>query len=227
MLETRCIGNSGLRASVLGLGCNSLGWVADAPKSRSIVWTALDVGITFFDTADVYGRHGGSELLLGEALGQRRKDVLVATKFGAPMRRDHPPVQASRRYVAEAVEASLKRLGTDWIDLYQLHWHDPDTPIAETLDVLDRMKRDGKIRAAGCCNLTATQFVDAQRCAREFALAPFVSLQAPYSLLEREVEDEILPALAADGAGLIPYFPLAAGVLSSVDGSGFARFDLS
>lgn len=201
-------------ASVLGLGCNSLGWRADEAASHAIVHAALDLGITFFDTADVYGRRGGSERLLGAALGKRRQDVLIATKFGAAMQQETPHVRASRGYVVEAVERSLRRLGTDWIDLYQLHWHDPDTPIEETLGALDDLRRQGKIRAAGCCNLSAGQFLEARRLTRTYGLAQFVSVQAAYSALERDVEVALLPAIVEEGASLIPYFPLAGGLLT-------------
>lgn len=225
-LAPREIGRSGIVTSVLGLGCNSLGWRADVATSIRIVRRALDCGITFFDTADVYGRRGGSEELLGQGLGRDRARVVIATKFGAAMHHGARHGQASRNYIETALEGSLGRLRTDWVDLYQLHWHDPLTPIGETLDALEKMRRAGKIRAAGCCNLTLPQYLEAVQAAADLGIAGFVSLQAEYSAIARDVEAELLPALIDNGAGLVPYFPLAGGLLTGkydAAGSGSSR----
>jgi aryl-alcohol dehydrogenase-like predicted oxidoreductase len=177
-----------------------------------VVHAALDSGITLFDTADIYGERGGSEAQLGEILGPRRKDIVLASKFGMPM--SETKVGASRRYIVEAVEDSLRRLKTDWIDLYQLHQPDPKTPIAETLRALDDLVRAGKVRYIGCSNLKAWQVVDAAWTAEVENLHGFVSAQDEYSLLVRDAEAELIPALEAKGMGLLPYFPLASGLLT-------------
>ena len=213
-LPRRRIGRSDLMATALGLGCNNFGWRTDAETSREIVHAALDLGVNFFDTADIYGRRGGSERLLGAALGNRRKDVLIATKFGAAMTREAPAAQASPAYIARAVDDSLTRLGTDYIDLYQMHWHDPEIPIAETLGALERLREQGKILAAGCCNLGLVQVLEAMDCAAGMGLEGFVSIQAPYSAIEREIEQDLIPTLTQNNLSLIPYFPLAGGLLS-------------
>ena len=210
-MEQRHLGRSGLKVSEVGLGCNNFG-VLDVESSRRVVHRALDLGVTLFDTADVYGNRGGSETQLGEILGPRRKDIVLATKFGMAM--DETGGGASRRYIVAAAEASLKRLKTDWIDLYQVHRPDAATPIEETLSALDDLVRQGKVRYIGCSNFAAWQVVDAQWTAGDRRLTPFVSAQDEFSLLARDVERELIPALGAKGLGLLPYFPLASGLLT-------------
>jgi aryl-alcohol dehydrogenase-like predicted oxidoreductase len=213
-MKTRALGPSGLQVSEVGLGCNNFGGRLDEAGTRAVVHAALDAGINFFDTADSYGDRGGSETLLGKILGARRKDVVLATKFGSPMREGITRRDASRRYIMQAVEASLARLQTDWIDVYWLHWPDPLTPIEETLRALDDLIRAGKVRYIGACNLSAWQMVEADWIARQFNLNRFICAQNEFSLIEREPEKELLPALAAHGLGLVPYFPLASGLLT-------------
>ncbi len=209
----RSLGRSGLQVSIIGLGCNNFGGRLDRERSRAVIDRAIDVGITLFDTADVYGEKGGSETILGEVLGERRKRIVLATKFGNPM--DHGALRgASRGYIVTAVEASLRRLKTDWIDLYQLHRPDPATPIAETLRALDDLLRAGKVRYVGASNLPAWQVVEAQLLARELGVERFISSQDEYSLLRRDAERELIPALRAYDIGLLPYFPLANGLLT-------------
>jgi aryl-alcohol dehydrogenase-like predicted oxidoreductase len=212
-MKMRALGPSGLQVSELGLGCNNFGGRVDEAGTRAVVDAALEAGINFFDTADSYGNKGGSEILLGKVLGGRRKDMILATKFGSAMqegaRRD-----ASRRYIMQAVEASLARLGTDWIDVYYLHWPDPLTPMEETLRALDDLVRSGKVRYIGACNLAAWQAVDAGWIARELGTHSFICIQNEYSLVERAPEAELLPALRAHGLSLVPYFPLASGLLT-------------
>ena len=179
-----------------------------------MVHAALDAGITLFDTADVYGERGGSEAALGEILGPRRKDVVLATKFAMPMDAAETLKGASRRYIVSAVEASLRRLRTDWIDLYQQHRPDPFTPIEETLRALEDLTRAGKVRYAGCSNLPAWQVVEAVWTARSAGLSGFVSCQDEVSLLVRRHEAELMLAMRAHRLGLLPYFPLASGLLT-------------
>jgi aryl-alcohol dehydrogenase-like predicted oxidoreductase len=214
-MEMRPLGGSGIAVSAIGLGCNNFGGRIDADASRRVIHAALDRGITFFDTADVYGNAGGSEEILGRVLGPRRSEVVIATKFGMTMpgsgeRREG----ASSRYIAQAVEASLKRLGTDYIDLYQIHTPDPATPIEETLSALDSLVHAGKVRAIGCANFAIFQLVDASRTSNSLGLARFASCQDEYSLLNREAEQEILPIVAAYGMAFLPYYPLAGGFLT-------------
>ena len=213
-METRNLGRSGLRVSLVGLGCNNFGGRIDMPATRAVVHKALDLGITLFDTADTYGNRGGSEDWLGQILGDRRKDIVLATKFGMPMDDEKILSGASRRYIMTAVEASLRRLRTDWIDLYQVHRPDPRTPIEETLRALDDLIRQGKVRYIGSSNLAAWQVVDAHWTAIDRNLNGFVSCQNEYSLLERDIEDELIPAMQACGVGLLPYFPLGGGLLT-------------
>ncbi|MGH7122144.1 MAG: aldo/keto reductase, partial [Acetobacteraceae bacterium] len=181
---------------------------------RRVVHKALDCGITFFDTADVYGGRGASESCLGRILGERRKDIVLATKFAKPMDDGGALKGASRRYIFQAAEASLKRLATDWIDLYQLHEPDPLTPIEETLSALDDLVRAGKVRYIGCSNLPAWQVAEAHCTARALGVAGFICCQDEYSLVARGIEAELIPAIAHFGLGLVPYYPLAAGFLS-------------
>jgi aryl-alcohol dehydrogenase-like predicted oxidoreductase len=207
-VEQRKIGNSDLMVSAVGLGCNNLALRCDYEQSRAVVDQAIASGITLFDTADNYGNRGGSEEFLGRILGPRRAGVVIATKFGRPMDDAGLLKGASRRYVMTAVESSLKRLQTDWIDLYQLHWPDPETPIEETLRALDDLVRQGKVRYIGASNFTAEEVM--RRSASPYAgLHRFVATQSEYSLLERSVERTLIPALASCGLGLLPYFPLA------------------
>ena len=213
MIE-RNLGRSGLRVSAIGLGCNNFGGRIDLEASRAVVHAALDNGITLLDTADVYGEKGGSETALGAILGPRRKDIVLATKFAMPMDDRERLKGASRRYVVDAVEASLKRLKTDWIDLYQQHRPDPLTPIEETLRTLEDLVRAGKIRYYGCSNLPAWQVVEAAWTARQAGLSGFVSCQDEVSLLVRHHEADLMPAMRAYGLGLLPYFPLASGLLT-------------
>jgi aryl-alcohol dehydrogenase-like predicted oxidoreductase len=211
---TRPFGSTGLTLSALGLGCNNFGRRLDLEGTRRVVDAAFAAGITFIDTADVYGDRGGSERLLGETLGSRRKDVVLATKFGLPMDEAGSLKGASRAYVMTAVEASLKRLKTDWIDVYYLHRPDPATPIQETLRALDDLVRQGKVRFTGCSNLSGPQLADSIKIAREQKLTPFAAAQDEYSLLSRGIEADLVPALERHGLALVPYFPLASGMLT-------------
>mgnify|MGYP001062214028 CR=1 FL=1 len=216
-MQQRNLGPSGLRVSVVGLGCNNFAARLDHEATRRVVHAALDHGITLFDTADVYGRpvrHGGSEEYLGAALGPRRKNIVLATKFGNPMDESGAKQGASRRYIMAAVEASLKRLGTDWIDLYQVHRFDPLTPLEETVRALDDLIRQGKVRYVGVSNFAAWQVVDALWTAKSLGCNGFVSCQDEYSLLVRGPEKDLIPAMQAHGLGLLPYFPLASGLLT-------------
>lgn len=213
-MEYRKLGNSGLKVSAIGLGCNNFGMRCDAEQTRAVVHQALDDGITLFDTADIYGNRGGSEELLGKALGDRRREVVVATKFGMAMG-DGPYLRgASYRYVIAAAEASLKRLGTDYIDLYQIHAPDPETPQQETLEALNDLVRAGKVRYIGCSNFAAWQIVDALWISRSRGLASYISAQNEYNLLHRRIERELVPACRQFGVGILPYFPLASGFLT-------------
>ena len=224
------LGRSGLAVSVVGLGCNNLGrpgTASETPDGASaVVHAALDAGITLFDTADTYGRTPGlSEELLGRALGGRRGDVVVATKFGMDMRGANGPdfgARGSRRYIVTAVEASLRRLGTDWIDLYQFHTPDPLTPIEETLAALDDLVSSGKVRYIGHSNRAGWQIADAEHVGRAGGYTPFISAQNHYNLLDRRAELEVLPAADAYGLGVLPYFPLANGLLTGKYGHGSA-----
>ena len=214
-MQQRSLGSSGLRVSLVGLGCNNFGRRIDAAASRRVVHKALDLGITLFDTADVYrSAIGGSEEFLGQALGPRRKDIVLATKVGMRMENAAGEHGAGRRYIMQAVEGSLRRLNTDWIDLYQQHQPDPLTPIEETLRAFDDLVRQGKVRYIGCSNLQAWQVVEARWTSRLPGLAHFVSAQDEYSLLSRAPEHELIPMLGAYGMGLLPYYPLASGLLS-------------
>jgi aryl-alcohol dehydrogenase-like predicted oxidoreductase len=217
-MEHRNLGKSGLRVSVVGLGCNNFGARLDVEGTRAVVHKALDLGITLFDTADIYGgivgNYGGSETCLGEVLGARRKDIVLATKFGMAMNPAGTEKGADRRYIIGAVEASLKRLKTDWIDLYQLHQPDPLTPIEETLRALDDLIDQGKVRYIGCSNLPAWQVVDAEWTAHQLGSHRFISCQDEYSLVMRDIECELVPAMTAYGLGLLPFFPLASGLLT-------------
>ncbi len=219
-MDKRNLGRSGLQVSAVGLGCNAFGGRLDVGASRKVIHAALDLGITLFDTSDLYGDDygvpSGSELCLGEVLADRRKDVILATKFGNERHSYGAGVKggASRYVVMRAVEESLRRLRTDWIDLYQIHKFDPRTPLEETLRALDDLVRQGKVRYIGCSNFSAWQTVEAQWTARHLNLHGFVTCQNEYSVLVRDVERELLPAMRAHGLGMLPYFPLAAGLLT-------------
>ncbi|HZZ31555.1 MAG TPA: aldo/keto reductase [Phenylobacterium sp.] len=210
-MKLRRLGTSGLKVSEVGLGCNNFGMRIDAKATQGVVDAALDAGITFFDTADIYGGTK-SEEFLGKALGKRRGDIVLATKFGMRIGDDDRKKGGSRRWIMRAVEDSLTRLGTDWIDLYQFHQPDPDTPIDETLRALDDLVTQGKVRYIGNSNFTGWQIADADWTGA--GATRFVCAQNLYSLLERKVEFEVLPACEHFGLGFLPFFPLASGLLS-------------
>ncbi|MEV5000169.1 aldo/keto reductase [Nocardioides sp. LML1-1-1.1] len=226
----RRLGRSGLVVSAVGLGCNNLGRPGAATESQEgsdrVVGAAIDAGITLFDVADTYGATPGlAEERLGKALGARRADVVLATKFGMDMGGVDGPdfgARGSRRYIVAAAEASLRRLGTDWIDLYQFHTPDPATPIEETLSALDDLVRSGKVRYVGHSNRAGWQIAEAEHVARELGVERFVSAQNQYNLTDRRAELEVLPASRAYGLGVLPYFPLANGLLTGKYASGSA-----
>ena len=213
-MKQRNLGKSGLLVSVVGLGCNNFGGRIGLDASRLVIDKAIDLGVTLFDTADVYGNRGGSETIIGEVLGSRRQEIVLATKFRFGMDDAGKLQGASRRYIMSAVEASLKRLQTDWIDLYQLHGPDPQTPMEETLRALDDLIRQGKVRYIGCSNVPAWQVADAHWISKTLGINGFVSCQDEYSLIVRDVEKELIPATKAYGLGVLPYFPLACGMLT-------------
>lgn len=213
-MEYRNLGRSGLRVSLVGLGCNNFGGRIGLEETRAVVHKAIDLGITLLDTADIYGERGGSEELMGQVLGARRKDIVLASKFGMPMDDDGVKTGASRRYIMSAVEDSLRRLRTDWLDLYQIHQVDPRTPIDETLRALDDLVRQGKVRYVGCSNFPAWQVVEALWKSHDGRMESFVSCQDEYSLLFRDPDRELIPAMQRYGLGLLPYFPLASGLLT-------------
>jgi aryl-alcohol dehydrogenase-like predicted oxidoreductase len=217
-MRFRPLGDSGLVVSVVGLGANNFGGrITDVERTRAVVDAALDAGINLVDTADIYGGQGGSETQLGEVLEGRREHVVLATKFGMDMAGANGPdwgARGSRRYIRRAVEASLARLRTDWIDLYQYHAPDGVTPIEETVDALDELVRDGLVRFVGSSNLAAWQVADAQAHATRVGRTRFVSAQNHYNLIERQAERELVPACVRHGIGVLPYFPLASGLLT-------------
>ena len=217
-MSYRRLGASGLVVSVIGIGCNNFGRKLDVDGTRKVVDAAIDAGITLFDTADIYGTpHGSSEECLGAALKGRRDEVVLATKFGMDMEGlngNDFNARGSRRYIVRAVEASLRRLETDYIDLYQLHQPDESTPIDETLAALDDLVRSGKVRYLGNSNFAGWQIADAHWTAGAANLTPFISAQNQYSLLQRGVEDEVVPACEHFGLGLLPFFPLDSGLLT-------------
>jgi aryl-alcohol dehydrogenase-like predicted oxidoreductase len=213
----RQLGTSGLTVSVVGIGCNNFGARMADEDVPGVVDAAIDAGVTLFDTADIYGGAGGSESLLGAALKGKRDQVVLATKFGMDMQGKNGPdwgVRGSRRYIRLAVESSLRRLQTDWIDLYQMHRPDPHTPIEETLAVLTDLVQEGKVRYLGSSNFAGWQVLDADWTASTSGLETFVSDQSEYSWLSRGIEAELVPALEHTGKGLLPYFPLASGLLT-------------
>ena len=230
MTDYRRLGRSGLTVSTVGLGCNNLGRANTPTETQegtdAVVHAAIDAGITLFDVADVYGRTPGlSEEMLGKALKGRRDDVVVATKFGMDMHGANGKdfgARGSRRYIRTAVEASLRRLGTDWIDLYQYHTPDAETPIEETLSALDDLVREGKVRYIGHSNRTGWQIAEAEFTARMGGFTPFISSQNHYNLLDRRAELEVTEAAEACGLGVLPYFPLASGLLTGKYSRGSA-----
>ena len=213
-MEYRYLGRSGLQVSVVGLGCNNFGGRIDEAQSTTVVNMALDLGINLFDTADVYGNRGPSEEILGRALRGKRRNAVIATKFAMQMGEGPHWAGGSRRYIYDAVDASLQRLGTDYIDLYQMHAPDPHTPIEETLRALDDLVRAGKIRYIGNSNFSAAQATEAAWVAKTEHLTPFVSAQNHYNLLERGIERELTATCAKYGLGILPFFPLASGFLT-------------
>src|ERR1700683_5528723 len=221
-MEIRNLGGSGLRVSVVGLGCNNFGQRIDLEASRKVIHKAIDLGITLFDTADIYSGMGGSETVLGEVLGARRKNIVLATKFSKPMSSDGTKQGASRRYIMSAVEASLRRLKTDYIDLSQQHDYDPLTPIEETLRALDDLIRQGKVRYIGNSNFPAWRVAEAEHVARQINVSRFVSCQDEYSLVVREIEQDLLPAAQEYRLGLLPFFPLARGLFTGQKRRGAA-----
>jgi aryl-alcohol dehydrogenase-like predicted oxidoreductase len=212
-LPRRALGHSGLDVSVCGLGCNNFGRRLDLEGTGAVVDAALEQGINFFDTADIYGGSGASEELLGQVLEGRRDQVILATKFGMDMGDGKGP-RGSAEYVKQAIEGSLRRLRTDVIDLYWYHQPDGVTPIAETLGALDELIKAGTVRAIGASNFSAEQIEEADRVAKDQRVTPFSAIQNEYSLLEREVEDDVLPTCERLGLGFVPYFPLASGLLT-------------
>ena len=212
-MRYRPLGKSGLVVSVVGLGCNNFGSRIGKDETRAVVEAAIDVGITLFDTANTYG-DGDSERFLGQALKGRRDQALIATKFGGRMEHIDSVARGSRLYIRRAIDASLQRLGTDYVDLYQMHVPDPATPIEETLAALGELVAEGKVRYVGSSNFTAWQVVEAEWVARDRRYERFISAQNRYSLLERQTESELLPACERYGIGVLPYFPLASGLLT-------------
>ncbi len=212
-MDTRHLGNSGLEVSVVGLGTNNFGGRMDQEATTAVVRKSIDLGITLFDTADIYGG-ALSEEYLGRALGADRHGIIIATKFGMSMGEGPFTSGGSRRYIMTAVEDSLRRLRTDYIDLYQIHQPDHDTPLEETMRALDDLVRDGKVRYLGNSNYDGWEIASGHYIAQRDHLTPFISAQNDYSLLERSVEAEIGPACEAFGLGMLPFFPLASGLLT-------------
>jgi len=221
-MEYRSLGRSGLRVSTVGLGCNNFGRTSTLTETQAgtdaVISAAIDAGVTLFDTADIYGSERGlSETLMGNSLGARRHEIVLATKFGMDMAGENGPdwdARGSRRYIRLAVESSLRRLQTDWIDLYQLHRPDPNTPIEETIAALDELITEGKVRYIGHSNLAGWQIAEAEYVAQLGAHPKFISAQNEYSLLVRDAEAEVLPAVNAYGLGFLPFFPLYNGLFT-------------
>ena len=212
-MKYRNLGESGLEVSEVGLGCNNFGRRWGYDRAKTIIGGALDRGVNFLDTADVYGE-SESESIIGRVLHGVRHEVVIGTKFASPMGEGPNSRGGSRKYVADALEASLRRLQTDYVDLYQMHFPDRSTPIDETLRALDDMVTAGKVRYIGCSNFPAWEIVDAVWTSRTERLSRFVSCQPPYNILERGIEAEILPACRRYGLGILPYYPLASGFLT-------------
>ena len=213
-MRYRQLGRSGLTVSVVGLGCNNFRARCTDEEAYAVIDAAIDEGITLFDTADIYGGGGGSEEVLGEHLGSRRADIVLTTKFGMPLPGGGPDARGSRRYIRRCVEASLRRLQTDWIDLYQYHAPDGITPMDETLEALDELVLSGLVRYVGSSNFWAWQVAEAEHLARSHGTERYISAQNHYNLLSREIEAELVPACKAYGIGVLPYFPLASGLLT-------------
>jgi aryl-alcohol dehydrogenase-like predicted oxidoreductase len=213
-MATHFLSGTDLLFSELALGCNDFGVRLDLAAATAVVDAAIDSGVTVFDTADVYGKRGGSETILGQALGPRRKDIVLVTKFGVAMDDERHLKGGSYAYVMSAVEASLKRLKTDWIDLYYYHRADPAIPFEETMRALDQLIRQGKVRYIGCSNMSADQVAQAQTVSKTHRLHRFVCCQDQYSLLARKIEGKLIPELEKQGLPLLPYFPLASGMLT-------------
>ena len=213
-MEYRSLGRSGLKVSVAGLGCNNFGMRIDAEQARTVVHKALDEGITFFDEANIYGGRGRSEEMLGKILGNRRHDIVLATKVGMAMGDGPYNIGGSRRHILASCEASLQRLSTDYLDLYYIHMPDPSTPEQETLEAFDALVRSGKVRYIGCSNYAAWQLAESLGISHEQSLASYICAQNQYSLLDRGVERELIPACRHFNVGIVPYFPLASGFLT-------------
>jgi aryl-alcohol dehydrogenase-like predicted oxidoreductase len=213
-MEMRKLGPNGPEVSLVGLGTNNFGWRIDLEASRKVIDRALDLGVTHFDTADIYGNSGGSENSIGAVLGNRRQRVFLATKFGKPMAGSDEKRRGNRRYVAAAVDASLQRLKTDWIDLLWMHEPDPATPIEETFGALEELRRQGKIRHLGASNFSPAELEAAAAAAKKLGIAGFIATQDEYSLTARGYETSLAPALAKLKLGLVPYFPLGGGALT-------------
>ena len=213
-MEFRNLGNSGLQVSVVGLGCNNFGMRMDQEATTAVVGKALDEGINLFDTANSYGGGGKSEEMLGKALGPRRHEVVVATKFASKMGEGPMQSGGSRRHIITMVEDSLRRLNTDYIDLYQVHFPDAKTPLEETMRAMDDLVRQGKVRYIGHSNFAGWQATEAHYLAEKHHLTPFISAQNQYNMLQREIQAELVPACRKFGVGVLPYFPLASGFLT-------------
>ncbi len=212
-LEHRPLGSSGIEVPVVGIGCNNFGGRIDEERSARVILAALDEGVAFFDTADIYGE-GRSEEIIGRTLGARRAEVVIATKFGGSMGSEERS-GGSRRWIVEAVEGSLRRLRTDRIDLYQHHFFDEATPLEETLSALNDLVEAGTVRAIGCSNYNSAQIDEASAITQQHGWAPYVTAQNHYSLLDRaEVEESVTSACRRHGMGILPYFPLANGLLT-------------
>lgn len=216
-MKTQQLGNSDLDVSVVGIGCMMFGLMCDQKQTNTVVKAALDSGVNFFDTADIYGGpHGRSEVLVAEALGANRKNIILTTKFGAGKGGRGGSVEGggTRDYIMNAIESSLKQLNTDYLDLYQYHFPDTDTPIEETLRALDDLVTQGKVRYIGCSNMNGKQLEEAETVANELGSAHFVSAQNWYSLLTRGIETDLVPVVQQANIGVIPYFPLESGLLT-------------
>ncbi|MDA8196908.1 MAG: aldo/keto reductase [Actinomycetota bacterium] len=212
-MKFRQLGNSGLTVSEIGLGCNNFGVRCDFETTRQVLDKAIDLGINLFDTADIYGNLGGSETFMGQILEGRRDSIVLATKFGMSMNTGDV-ARGSRRYIRKAVEASLTRLRTDYIDLYQFHEPDPNTPIEETLDALNELVLEGKVRYIGSSNFAGWQIAQADHVAKDRGTQRFIAAQNHYSMIKRFIEDEVIPAARHYGVGILPYYPLASGLLT-------------
>ncbi len=213
-MEFRNLGKSGLQVSVAGLGCNNFGGRIDADQTRAVVHTALDEGITFFDEANIYGGRGRSEEMFGKALGNRRHEIVLASKAGMAMGAGPYNIGGSRRHIIASCEASLRRLNTDYLDLYYIHTPDSSTPEQETLEAFDTLVRSGKVRYIGCSNYAGWQLADALGISREHGLASYICAQNQYNLLDRSIERELIPACRHFNVSIVPFYPLAGGFLT-------------